>query len=132
MGTITEISDLDVVRWKNSQWRNLKVDFHFQLSSLFKAQLSNISHKFILLDESNDFFPPILFLSDNALLIQQVGWDECAAGERPSRVSIWNIEPIAAPFFICPPPFFRKRPRQPGIPGIYREKNINKYCIRVN
>nr|XP_009403030.1 PREDICTED: auxin response factor 19-like isoform X1 [Musa acuminata subsp. malaccensis]XP_009403031.1 PREDICTED: auxin response factor 19-like isoform X1 [Musa acuminata subsp. malaccensis] len=69
MGTITEISDLDVVRWKNSQWRNLKV-----------------------------------------------GWDECAAGERPSRVSIWNIEPIAAPFFICPPPFFRKRPRQPGIP----------------
>ncbi|KAJ8478297.1 hypothetical protein OPV22_022024 [Ensete ventricosum] len=69
MGTITEISDLDAVRWKNSQWRNLKV-----------------------------------------------GWDECAAGERPSRVSVWDIEPIAAPFFICPPPFFRKRPTQPGIP----------------
>jgi len=25
MGTITGISDLDAVRWKNSQWRNLQV-----------------------------------------------------------------------------------------------------------
>ncbi|THU57602.1 hypothetical protein C4D60_Mb03t05240 [Musa balbisiana] len=69
MGTITGISDLDPVRWKSSQWRNL-----------------------------------------------QVGWDESAAGERRNRVSIWEIEPVVAPFFICPPPFFRKRPRQPGMP----------------
>ncbi|XP_010263345.1 PREDICTED: auxin response factor 19-like isoform X2 [Nelumbo nucifera] len=70
MGTITGISDLDPIRWKNSQWRNL-----------------------------------------------QVGWDESTAGERRNRVSIWEIEPVAAPFFICPPPFFRsKRPRQPGMP----------------
>ncbi|KAM3239907.1 hypothetical protein ACQJBY_053538 [Aegilops geniculata] len=66
MGTITGISDLDPVRWKNSQWRSL-----------------------------------------------QVGWDESAAGERRNRVSIWEIEPLAAPFFICPQPFFGvKRPRQ--------------------
>ncbi|KAK4369190.1 hypothetical protein RND71_012982 [Anisodus tanguticus] len=71
MGTITGISDLDPVRWKNSQWRNL-----------------------------------------------QVGWDESTAGERRNRVSIWDIEPVTAPFFICPtPPFFRsKRPRLPGMP----------------
>lgn len=71
MGTITGISDLDPVRWKNSQWRNL-----------------------------------------------QVGWDESTAGERRNRVSVWEIEPVTAPFFICPtPPFFRsKRPRQPGMP----------------
>ncbi|KAM3394892.1 auxin response factor 19 [Capsicum galapagoense] len=71
MGTITGISDLDPVRWKNSQWRNL-----------------------------------------------QVGWDESTAGERRNRVSIWEIEPVTAPFFICPtPPFFRsKRPRLPGMP----------------
>ncbi|XP_061951385.1 auxin response factor 19-like isoform X1 [Populus nigra] len=70
MGTITGISDLDPVRWKNSQWRNL-----------------------------------------------QVGWDESTAGERRNRVSIWEIEPVTAPFFICPPPFFRsKHPRQPGMP----------------
>ncbi|CAB4292586.1 unnamed protein product [Prunus armeniaca] len=70
MGTITGISDLDSVRWKNSQWRNL-----------------------------------------------QVGWDESTAGERRNRVSMWEIEPVTAPFFICPPPFFRsKRPRQPGMP----------------
>ncbi|KAI6679777.1 hypothetical protein NL676_033658 [Syzygium grande] len=70
MGTITGISELDPVRWKNSQWRNL-----------------------------------------------QVGWDESTAGERPSRVSMWEIEPVVTPFYICPPPFFRpKFPRQPGMP----------------
>ncbi|XP_051131874.1 auxin response factor 19 isoform X2 [Andrographis paniculata] len=68
MGTVTGISDLDAVRWKNSQWRNL-----------------------------------------------QVGWDESTAGERPSRVSIWEIEPVVTPFYICPPPFFRpKFPKNPG------------------
>ncbi|XVF48850.1 hypothetical protein PTKIN_Ptkin03bG0221500 [Pterospermum kingtungense] len=70
MGTVTGVSDLDPVRWKNSQWRNL-----------------------------------------------QVGWDESTAGERPSRVSIWEIEPVVTPFYICPPPFFRPRfPKQPGMP----------------
>lgn len=70
MGTITGISDLDPVQWKNSQWRNL-----------------------------------------------QVGWDESTAGERRTRVSAWEIEPVTAPFFICPPPFLRpKRPRLPGMP----------------
>ncbi|XWS73356.1 hypothetical protein CRYUN_Cryun02cG0120800 [Craigia yunnanensis] len=70
IGTISGISDLDPVRWKNSQWRNL-----------------------------------------------QVGWDESTAGERRNRVSIWEIEPVTPPFFICPPPFFRsKHPRQPGMP----------------
>ncbi|GER36182.1 auxin response factor [Striga asiatica] len=71
MGTITGISDLDPVRWKNSQWRNLLV-----------------------------------------------GWDESTAGERRNRVSIWEIEPVTAPFFICPtPPLFRSKcPRIPGMP----------------
>ncbi|XP_021596434.1 auxin response factor 19 isoform X1 [Manihot esculenta] len=70
MGTITGISDMDPVRWKGSQWRNL-----------------------------------------------QVGWDESTAGERPSRVSVWEIEPVVTPFYICPPPFFRpKFPKQPGMP----------------
>ncbi|XP_031736322.1 auxin response factor 19 isoform X3 [Cucumis sativus] len=70
MGTITGISDMDSVRWKNSQWRNL-----------------------------------------------QVGWDESAAGERPNRVSIWEVEPVVTPFYICPPPFFRpKFPKQQGMP----------------
>ncbi|KAM7255822.1 hypothetical protein ACFE04_011563 [Oxalis oulophora] len=48
----------------------------------------------------------------------QVGWDESTAGDRPSRVSIWEIEPVVSPFYICPPPFFRpKFPGQPGMPG---------------
>ncbi|PKA52915.1 Auxin response factor 19 [Apostasia shenzhenica] len=46
----------------------------------------------------------------------QVGWDECASGERRDRVSIWEIEPVMAPFFICPPPIFSiKRPRGIGM-----------------
>ncbi|XP_024967774.1 auxin response factor 19-like isoform X1 [Cynara cardunculus var. scolymus] len=70
MGTITGINDLDGVRWKNSQWRNI-----------------------------------------------QVGWDESTAGERRNRVSIWEIEPVTAPFFICPTPFYGlNRQRYPGIP----------------
>ncbi|KAH7679969.1 AUX/IAA protein [Dioscorea alata] len=70
MGTVTGISDLDPVRWKNSQWRNL-----------------------------------------------QVGWDESTAGERRTRVSIWEIEPVATPFYICPPPFLRpKFFKPPGVP----------------
>ncbi|KAL3532730.1 hypothetical protein ACH5RR_006251 [Cinchona calisaya] len=70
MGTITGIADLDLVRWKSSQWRNL-----------------------------------------------QVGWDESTAGERPGRVSVWEIDPVVTPFYMCPPPFFRPRfPKHPGFP----------------
>ncbi|KAK7399049.1 hypothetical protein VNO78_10224 [Psophocarpus tetragonolobus] len=47
----------------------------------------------------------------------QVGWDESTAEERQSRVSVWEIEPVTTPYFICPPPFFRsKRPRLLGMP----------------
>ncbi|XP_062228343.1 auxin response factor 16-like isoform X2 [Phragmites australis] len=47
----------------------------------------------------------------------QVGWDESTASDRRTRVSIWEIEPVATPFYICPPPFFRpKLPKQPGMP----------------
>ncbi|KAH9617072.1 hypothetical protein KSS87_019884 [Heliosperma pusillum] len=47
----------------------------------------------------------------------QVGWDESTGGERRTRVSAWEIEPVTGPFFICPLPFLRgKRPRIPGMP----------------
>lgn len=53
------------------------------------------------------------------LCVDQVGWDESTAGERPNRVSIWEIEPVTSPFYICPPPFLRpKFARQPGLPGM--------------
>ncbi|KAL5231040.1 hypothetical protein ABZP36_029816 [Zizania latifolia] len=46
----------------------------------------------------------------------QVAWDEAASSERRTRVSLWEIEPIIAPFFIYPSPLFTtKRPRQPGM-----------------
>ncbi|KAL2342625.1 hypothetical protein Fmac_003910 [Flemingia macrophylla] len=41
----------------------------------------------------------------------QVGWDEAMAEEKRSRVSVWEIEPVTAPYFIWPPPLVRsKRP----------------------
>ncbi|KAG5058702.1 hypothetical protein GLYMA_05G221300v4 [Glycine max] len=47
----------------------------------------------------------------------QVGWDESTAEERQSRVSVWEIEPVTTPYFICPPPFFRSKiPRLLGMP----------------
>uniref|UniRef100_A0A0E0IEP5 Auxin response factor n=1 Tax=Oryza nivara TaxID=4536 RepID=A0A0E0IEP5_ORYNI len=46
----------------------------------------------------------------------QVAWDEAAPTERRTRVSLWEIEPIIAPFFIYPSPLFTaKRPRLPGM-----------------
>ncbi|XP_042382374.1 auxin response factor 16-like isoform X1 [Zingiber officinale] len=77
MGTVTGISDLDHIRWKNSQWRNL-----------------------------------------------QVGWDESTATERRSRVSVWEIEPVPTPFYLCPPPFFRpKFPKPAGVSDEFDVEN---------
>jgi hypothetical protein len=99
MGTITGISDLDPVRWKNSQWRNLQV-------RLLATSLMTVLVCILLF---------MLYLIHRFNVIWKVGWDESAAGERRNRVSMWEIEPIAAPFFICPQPFFGvKRPRQSG------------------
>jgi hypothetical protein len=48
----------------------------------------------------------------------QVAWDEAAPSERRTRVSLWDIEPVIAPFFIYPTPLFTaKRARQPGMIG---------------
>ncbi|KAJ0981092.1 hypothetical protein J5N97_009347 [Dioscorea zingiberensis] len=82
MGTVTGINDLDPVRWKNSQWRNL-----------------------------------------------QVGWDESTAGERRTRVSIWEIEPVATPFYICPPPFLRPKFFKP--PGMPDESDVENAFRRT-
>ncbi|XP_076890600.1 auxin response factor 19-like [Bidens hawaiensis] len=43
----------------------------------------------------------------------QVGWDESTVGERPSRVSVWEIEPVVTPFYLCPSPFFQHAQPQP-------------------
>ncbi|KAJ4723842.1 Auxin response factor [Melia azedarach] len=48
----------------------------------------------------------------------QVGWDESTVGERPSRVSIWEVEPVVTPFYIFPTPFFRPKFPKPGMPDV--------------
>ncbi|XP_029116087.1 auxin response factor 12 isoform X2 [Elaeis guineensis] len=77
MGTITEISDLDPLRWPNSHWRSVKV-----------------------------------------------GWDESTAGERPPRVSLWEIEPLTTfPMYPSLFPLRLKRPWYPGVPSFHDEGN---------
>ncbi|KAK7274074.1 hypothetical protein RIF29_15145 [Crotalaria pallida] len=67
--------------------------------------------------EVDDFFPLVHVIFFYLSLLFSVLYDESTAGERPSRVSLWEIEPVVSPFYICPPPFLRSKfPRQPGMP----------------
>eukprot|EP00250_Pteridium_aquilinum_P007645 c17316_g3_i1 orf=1-1494(-) len=59
----------------------------------------------------------------------EVGWDESSAGERPRRVSLWEIEPVSTPFLICPPPFALRPKRPPGILGDETDLEGMKRCL---
>lgn len=67
-------------------------------------------------------------------MYKQVGWDESIAGEKRNRVSIWEIEPITAPFFLCPtPPIFgSKRPRLPGMLGEQVDLEMRDTPLKIN
>ncbi|KAG2575579.1 auxin response factor 12 isoform X2 [Panicum virgatum] len=77
MGTITEVSDADPVRWPSSYWRSVKV-----------------------------------------------GWDESTAGERPPRVSLWEIEPLTTfPMYPSLFPLRVKHPWYSGVAALHDESN---------
>ncbi|TVU16521.1 hypothetical protein EJB05_40090 [Eragrostis curvula] len=77
MGTITEVSDADPVRWPSSYWRSVKV-----------------------------------------------GWDESTAGERPPRVSLWEIEPLTTfPMYPSLFPLRVKHPWYSGVAGLHDDSN---------
>ncbi|KAK1686521.1 hypothetical protein QYE76_047369 [Lolium multiflorum] len=77
MGTITEVSDADPVRWASSYWRSVKV-----------------------------------------------GWDESTAGERPPRVSLWEIEPLTTfPMYPSLFPLRVKHPWYSGVAGLHDDSN---------
>ncbi|SPT20776.1 unnamed protein product [Triticum aestivum] len=77
MGTITEVSDADPVRWASSYWRSVKV-----------------------------------------------GWDESTAGERPPRVSLWEIEPLTTfPMYPSLFPLRVKHPWYSGVAGLQDDSN---------
>jgi hypothetical protein len=46
----------------------------------------------------------------------QVGWDESTAGERPPRVSLWEIEPLTT--FPMYPSLFPMRVKHPWYSGV--------------
>jgi hypothetical protein len=58
---------------------------------------------------------------DAVCVVVQVGWDESTAGERQQRVSIWDIEPLPAPFLLCPPPLPLRSKRTRGSRGKVHE-----------
>ncbi|KAL5674751.1 hypothetical protein ACJX0J_010882 [Zea mays] len=77
MGTITEVSDADPVRWPSSYWRSVKV-----------------------------------------------GWDESTAGERPPRVSLWEIEPLTTfPMYPSLFPLRVKHPWYSGLAALHDDSN---------
>ncbi|AQK47170.1 Auxin response factor 8 [Zea mays] len=77
MGTITEVSDADPVRWPSSYWRSVKV-----------------------------------------------GWDESTAGERPPRVSLWEIEPLTTfPMYPSLFPLRVKHPWYSGVAALHDDSN---------
>ncbi|KAL6844385.1 hypothetical protein ACP4OV_026058 [Aristida adscensionis] len=77
MGTITEVSDADPVRWPSSYWRSVKV-----------------------------------------------GWDESTAGERPPRVSLWEIEPLTTfPMYPSLFPLRVKHPWYSGVASLHDDSN---------
>lgn len=77
MGTITEVSDADPVRWPSSYWRSVKV-----------------------------------------------GWDESTAGERPPRVSLWEIEPLTTfPMYPSLFPLRVKHPWYSGLAALHDDNN---------
>jgi hypothetical protein len=107
MGTITGIGDIDPMRWPNSHWRSLKVHtlqcYIWQLESCYLWQVLEFPTG-----------PMTIFVMSSSCLSDdlQVGWDESTAGEKQRRVSLWEIEPLTAPFLLCPPIALRsKRPR---------------------
>ncbi|KAL5983158.1 Arf8p [Asimina triloba] len=112
MGTITGISDLDPVRWPNSHWRSVKVQF-----GCIPKTLETPKH------------PPgagqdlqMLFHSTVS-----VGWDESTAGERQPRASLWEIEPLTTfPMYPSLFPLRLKRPWHPGVPS-FHEDNGNSF-----
>lgn len=81
------------------------------------GKITELAH-FSVYDFSSGLLTSGCVFETKLTFYEQVGWDE-SAGEKRSRVSIWEIEPVTAPFFIYPTtPFFcSKRPRQPGMPG---------------
>lgn len=50
------------------------------------------------------------------ILLAQVGWDESTAGERPPRVSLWEIEPLTT--FPMYPSLFPLRVKHPWYSGL--------------
>lgn len=50
------------------------------------------------------------------ILLAQVGWDESTAGERPPRVSLWEIEPLTT--FPMYPSLFPLRVKHPWYSGV--------------
>jgi hypothetical protein len=100
MGTITGISDLDPVRWKNSQWRSLQVGFTNTVQINALAPCYSLS----------------ILVSDSLIWFSMIGWVG-RVGSRWKEEQSFNLGDwtTCCSFFHMPPAIFGvKRPRQLG------------------
>lgn len=90
---------------------NLQVSIGMRFRMVFETEESSVRRYMGTITGMGDL-DPIRWPNSHWRSLK-VGWDESTAGERQRRVSLWEIEPLTAPFLLCPPPlaFRSKRPR---------------------
>ncbi|KAK4342350.1 hypothetical protein RND71_038166 [Anisodus tanguticus] len=105
---------IPLAKYNKAMYTQVSLGMRFRM--MFETEESGVRRYMGTITGVNDLDP--IRWKNSQWCNLQVGWDESTAGERPSRVSIWDIEPVVTPFYICPPPFFRpKFPKQPSFPG---------------
>ncbi|OEL32726.1 Auxin response factor 12 [Dichanthelium oligosanthes] len=105
----------------------IKAVFHTRISvgmrfrMLFETEESSVRRCFLLtvfsfFDWLQTMIPHSISLTTVTDITTQVGWDESTAGERPPRVSLWEIEPLTT--FPMYPSLFPLRVKHPWYSGV--------------
>ncbi|XP_008813049.1 auxin response factor 12-like isoform X1 [Phoenix dactylifera] len=106
----------------------VKAVFHTRVSvgmrfrMLFETEESSVRRYMGTITEISDLGP--LRWPNSHWRSVKIGWDESTAGERPPRVSLWEIEPLTTfPMYPSLFPLRLKRPWYPGVPSFHDEGN---------
>ncbi|XP_008813064.1 auxin response factor 12-like isoform X2 [Phoenix dactylifera] len=102
----------------------VKAVFHTRVSvgmrfrMLFETEESSVRRYMGTITEISDLGP--LRWPNSHWRSVKIGWDESTAGERPPRVSLWEIEPLTTfPMYPSLFPLRLKRPWYPGVPSFH-------------
>uniref|UniRef100_A0A1D1XZP3 Auxin response factor n=1 Tax=Anthurium amnicola TaxID=1678845 RepID=A0A1D1XZP3_9ARAE len=99
-----------------------RVSIGMRFRMLFETEESSVRRYMGTITGISDF-DPVRWPNSHWRSVK-VGWDESTAGERQSRVSLWEIEPLTT-FPMYPSPFSLrlKRPWPTGLPSLYAGKD---------